>query len=157
MNNIFTMHGHYHIEACDLQGNILQTWDVDNTLTKINQDVRVGLLLGSYAGNLDDLQIKYFAFGTGTSPTAASDTQLETEIFRKQVTQLTSTGTGVVKSVVSLGALEANTTIREIGVFCGSAASDEPNSGIMLSRAPVNIEKNSNIVLNIIRTDTCQI
>ena len=157
MNNIFTMHGHYHIEACDLQGNILQTWAVDNTLTKINQDVRVKLLLGTYVGNLDDLQIRYFAFGTGTSPTAASDTQLENEIFRKQITQLTSPSIGVVKSVVSLGASEVNTTIREIGVFCGNAANDDPNSGIMLSRATVNIEKNSNIVLNIIRTDTCQI
>ena len=151
------MRGHYHIEARSLCGRLLHVWEIDNMLTDINRSIRTQMLLGTYSGRFDDLHIRYFAFGAGTTPTDITDTRLEAEIFRKQVTQITTPSAGIVRSVVSLGSLEANTTIREIGVFCGSGATDAADSGIMISRTLVNIEKNSNIVLNIVRTDTCEI
>lgn len=150
--------GAYLITAKDAStGKILWAERFDNLLTQINQQVRVQQLLGTYTGPFDQLQLKYFAFGTGTTAPAVTDTALETEIFRKAITQVTNPAPGVVQTIVSLNTSEANFTIREIGVFAGSDATGTPGSGLLVSRVAVNIQKNSNIILNVVRTDTCTI
>lgn len=150
--------GAYDIEARDAgSGAVVGRWHLHNTLTTINQTVRTQMLLGTYTGALDALQIKYFAFGTGSTPATAADTQLASEYYRKQVTQISSSASGVVNSTCALTASEVNTEIREIGVFCGSGATSTANSGTLLSRIVVDIVKTQNILLNIIRTDTCAI
>lgn len=158
MNEDLKMKGHYIVEARDAKtGKLLKAWRFDNTLTTVNQTIRTQLLMGTYSGAADALQIQYFAFGTGTTTATPSDTQLVSEQFRKQVTQITTPSTGVVQSVCSLTATEANFTITEIGVFCGPSASSSANTGTLLSRVNTNINKNSNIVLNVVRVDTCTI
>ncbi len=160
-----TMKGAYDIEALDINtGRLVWKKHIDNLLMPINQSSRAALLLGStraadagIAITVDDLEIKYFAFGTGTAAPSSSDTQLANEIYRKQVTQISYPQADTVSSAVSLGTSEVTTTITEIGIFCGSAATSEANSGTLLSRVLVNIPHNSNIVLNIYRTDTCTI
>lgn len=112
--------------------------------------------MGAYSGDGSEFEIKYFAFGTGSTAPTHADRQLEAEVYRKQITQISSDG-GVVTSVVSLGAAECNYVIREIGVFCGPTASAAPNSGLMLSRATTFTDKNTNLVLNIVRRDICTI
>jgi hypothetical protein len=152
------MKGSYLIEARDAKTNaLLNAWRFDNQLTTINQTIRTQMLLGTYTGSLTALQIKYFALGTGTAAVSPSNTALGSEQYRKQITQITNPSTGVVQSVCSFGATEANFTITEIGVFCGPSAGSTSGSGTMLSRVLVNITKNSNIILNIIRTDTVTI
>lgn len=158
MQSKLKMSGFYVIEARDARtGKLLQTWQLKNMLTSINQLTRTQMLLGTYTGPLDALAIKYFAFGTGTTPASYSDTQLENEQFRKQVTQISANSNSSVQSLVSLGTTEANFNITEIGVFCGPNASAVADSGTLLSRVIVNIEKNTNIVLNIVRTDITSI
>lgn len=156
MKNKFTMRGEYLIEIIQ-DGKIIARHKIKNTLTTISQTSRDQMLMGTYTATSDALQIKYFAFGTGSTPATPADTQLQTEIYRKQVTQLTNPSTGTVKSVVSLGTQEVNTIIREIGVFCGPDATSTTNTGTLLSRVNVSITKNSNIALNIIRTDSAAI
>ena len=158
MKEAMKIKGHFRIEAIDAEsGTILRTWDIDNLLTQQNQYVRTQMLLGTYAGTVNDFAIKYFAFGTGTGTPAVTDTQLFNEVYRKQVTQLSNPSDGVVQSVCSLGSLEANYDLTEIGVFCGNSASSLPGTGLLLSHIMWNFSKNTNIVLNIVRSDICTI
>lgn len=153
-----TMRGEYRVEARDAAtGALLWVQRFKNQLTAINRTIRSEMLRGTYTGALDALQIKYFAFGTGSTPATVNDTALETETLRKQVTQMTAPAPGTVQTICSLGAEEANFLIREIGIFGGPDATTAAGSGTLISRAVVNIEKNSNIVLNIVRQDICTI
>ena len=156
MKESVSMRGEYLIEIRRLDGELIDTIRLHNKLMKINRDVRSQMLLGTYTGGNDALHIKYFAFGTGTAAATENDTRLTAEVYRKQITQIDSPSAGVVRSVVSLGALECNEHIREIGVFCGTATA-VANSGTMISRILVDIEKNSNVTLNIVRSDVCTI
>lgn len=152
------MRGEYRIEARDAEtGALLWVQRFKNQLTAINREIRTQMLQGTFAGPLDALQIKYFAFGTGATPATVNDTALVSESMRKQVTQMTQPAAGTVQTICSLGTEEANFNIREVGVFGGPDATTAVGSGTLLSRAVVNIEKNSNIVLNIVRQDVCTI
>jgi hypothetical protein len=156
MNEAIQMFGLFEIEAIDaITGQRLWKKTLHNALMPINAEVRSKMLMGTYTGSLDDLQIKYFAFGTGTSEYPADVTRLDAEVFRKQITQqsINSWQTDVT-TIVSVGANEGNYHIREIGVFAGSAATATANSGTMIARTVVDIDKNSNIILNIMRTDS---
>ena len=157
-NEDLKMKGSFLIRALDKDtGNILKVWRIDNQLMVVNQNIRAQLLMGTYAGGADGLEIKYFAFGTGNRAVTANDTTLQNEVYRKQITQISNPSVGVVQSVVSLGSQECNYDIKEIGVFVGPDALGTTDSGILLARVLVNIEKNTNMVLNIVRTDTCTI
>lgn len=154
----FGLKGHYLIRSIDAgSGRVLGAWRFDNQLTEINRTVRVQMLMGSYTGALDALEIKYFAFGTGDRAVTVNDTSLQNEVYRKQITQISNPNPGIVQTVVSLGSQECNYNIREIGVFSGPDAVGTTDSGTLLSRVLVNIDKNTNIVLNVVRTDTCTI
>lgn len=156
MKDKISYKGRFHIEILQ-ENKIVKEFDIENQLTTINQQIRSQMLTGNYTGSLTALAIKYFAFGTGTTPAAATDTQLEDEQFRKQITQLSQPTDGQVVSLVSLGYNDANFTITEIGVFCGDDATGSANTGTLLSRVNVNIEKNSSLVINVTRTDICTI
>ena len=150
--------GHYVIKAVDADsGRLLGAWRFDNQLTEINRTVRTQMLMGSYTGALDALEIKYFAFGTGDRAVTVNDTSLQNEVYRKQITQISNPNPGIVQTVVSLGSQECNYNIREIGVFAGPNATAAKDSGTLLSRVLVNIDKNTNIVWNVVRTDSCTI
>lgn len=160
MNDSMKLKGRYLIEARDANTDkLVKAWRIENQLTDINQKLRTAMLTGTASSlySADMFEIKYFAFGDGTNAAAPTDTKLQNELFRKQVTQLQTTSASTVQSIVSLTIGEANFTIREIGVFCGAEASATANTGLLLSRVNVNIDKNSNIVLNIVRSDVCTI
>lgn len=156
MTDQIKMRGEYRIIARDTSGRLLWAKRINNMLTAINKTSRAAMLMGTYTGDGTEFEIKYFAFGTGTTTPTPADTSLEVEVYRKQVTQMSVDG-GVVTSVVSLGAAEGNYEIGEIGVFCGPTASATADTGMMLSRVLVNIDKNTNIVINITRRDICTI
>ena len=158
MKEVFCFKGKYVIELIDaVTMKKIKTIKFDNMLTSINSTIRQQMLMGTYTGNSNGLQIQYFAFGTGTTPVTINDTKLSNEVYRKQVTQISSPANGTVQSIVSLGAQEANFTITEIGVFCGPNASSSANTGTMISRALTTIEKNSNLIVNVVRLDICTI
>ena len=155
MRDMYEIRGAYRLELVDKEsGRVIWKKSVKNQLTAPNVTDRLDNLMGVLSR--PNLDIAYFAFGDGTTTATVNDTQLVNELFRKQVTAKTR-GNNYVQSVVSLGGNEANFTIREIGVFCGPAATEAANTGTLLSRVNVNIEKNENLVLNITRMDTVQI
>ena len=159
MKDELSLRGEYLIEVREAKtGRLIKQVPIKNTLTLINQQIRTAMLLGAASGyTMNDLVIKYFAFGTDSTPATSSDTQLGAETLRKQVTNITQTSPSTVRSIVSLGTQEGNFYIKEIGVFVGPNATGEANTGTLLSRVVVDIDKNSNLVVNVIRSDICTI
>lgn len=157
MTNSIKMSGGFDIEIINAEtGDVLKRLHIKNQLTEINRTIRTQMITGSYTGGLNALQIKYFAFGTDGAAASASQTKLGAEQFRKALTQQAANG-GSVSSTVSLQTNEANFLIREIGIFCGPDASGTADSGTMLARTTVSIDKNDNLVINITRNDICEI
>ena len=98
---------------------------------------------------VSDIDVSYFAFGTGTTGVTEADTLLETEYFRKYVTSKDKSLSGKqFVAICQLATSEANFSITEVGVFSGGSAT--PDTGTLLSHALKSIVKNSNITYNII-------
>lgn len=87
------------------------------------------------------LRPAYIAVGTGNDPATPYDTNLENEIARHQITQLTQSS-GITTALVNLPVNSTSFTASEMGVFT--------RDGTMIARANVQIEKNENSILNII-------
>jgi len=101
-----------------------------------------------------DLEIKYVAIGTGTTALTNTDTQLANEVFRVIPSNPpTKTATGEITTEFVVLETEAQVEIKEVGIFCGSAATATANSGTLLSRVLWNFDKRSNIELSITRVD----
>lgn len=77
--------------------------------------------------------LSYFAFGTGTTTPAISNSQLATETLRKALTECFQSDNYVLSSVFLL-ASECTFYIKEGGLFGGSYASLTADSGSMLCR-----------------------
>ncbi len=85
---------------------------------------------------LSELLINYISVGTGTNVPATTDTQLQTENARKQVTSRTSsTVVGAISTTFNAGEVP-NSTIRELGLWID--ASGTANSGTLLARTADN-------------------
>ena len=151
MTDGFALQGIFTIDIVKAAtGEVLRRFYVKNRLTEISRRVRTQMLMGEYSGPHDALEIKSFAFGTDPTAADPSQTALGAEQFRKALTQKSASG-GTVTTVVSLQTNEANFLIREIGVFGGS------DGTTMLARTVVNIDKNDSLVINITRSDICEI
>lgn len=107
-------------------------------------------------GNVTDLEFKYIALGKddGTIlPLAPSNTQLGNEVERKPFTKVEKTATGIVKRTVNINSEEGNFHIKEIGIFAGSTATSDLNSGILVARVFYDRDKDRLESINIVRTD----
>jgi hypothetical protein len=151
--NIF-MRGEFTIETIDALTGERKEQTLKNTLTNINRDIHLTLLLGTIdAGQLNNLNIQQMAFGDNNTPASAAQTLLVNERGRKQFTRKERpTGQNYVEVMVSLGSGDMNFHIQEIGLFAGADATStaSANSGTMVSRIVVDIEKFENKIVNII-------
>lgn len=79
-----------------------------------------------------------FAYPVGTglvNTPAATDTQLQNEIFRKAVTSVANGGaTGEALITVYLAPGDENAQLQEVGWFAGAGATGSPNTGVLLAR-----------------------
>lgn len=92
-------------------------------------------LCTSAVQNTNTLYIKYIGIGTGNSTPSSGQTKLDNEVFRKAVTSYTIGSAGQIYINVYIAAGEAvGVAIAEIGIFGGSSAKSNLNSGIMLGR-----------------------
>lgn len=139
--------GHWTIEVRK-NGVLVETIEIDNQLTNKYRDSILNQLRGNA---FDSLDIKYLAVGTGTTPASATDTQLATETFRSVPTSK-SVENGYVQTIWVLPTYLAIQRLREIGVFAGNATAT-PNSGVMLSRINIDIDKTEDMEVTFIRKD----
>ena len=92
------------------------------------------------------IDVQYIATGDDDTAVTVGDVALGNERFRKIYTQKSRSGNAFT-AIAVLAADESNFTIKEVGIFAGGSATAD--SGTLLSRALVNVEKNSNIEINI--------
>ncbi len=113
-------------------------------------DGGLGLTLDLWAGT-ETKGWGYIAIGTdGTAP-APGQTRLFEEVTRKAVAL--EKGSGELRATVFFDDTEANVHIREIGLFGGSTATSAPDTGILVARAVVDINKTNQHSLTITRRD----
>lgn len=141
------LRGHWTIEVRK-DGKLVKVIDFDNQLTNLYKN---DVLTQLNSGTTNDLQIKYLAIGTGTNPASPTDTQLQAEVFRVQPTSRAIT-TDYVQTIWVIPVQIGNFTYKEIGVFAGDATATL-NSGMMISRVNVNIEKTESMEVTFIRRD----
>jgi len=95
----------------------------------------------------DILSLTHFAFGEGTTPATRNDSLLVDEQYRKIIANLNSSLT-LFTARTTLAAGEWNPAggeIKEVGIF--AKATDNADTGTMISRAVVSVQKNDNIQL----------
>lgn len=103
----------------------------------------------------NDYEMKWLALGTDNTPITDSDIQLGNEVFRIPVVSLSKTDVGRVRSEFFLADTEALVVVQEIAFFCGSNATAAANSGRMLSRILVTIDRSSGATaITFVRIDT---
>ena len=112
-------------------------------------------LLRDALGDGTDARIRYLAVGAGATPPDASDTALEDERLRRQVTLSEAPATGELETIVYLAPADATGfTIEELGWFAGPDASSESGSGTLLARVLYSREKTDLESLQVDRLDT---
>lgn len=139
--------GHYRIEV-RRKGVLVQTIELDNTLTELYRQAIISNLKGD---SPTSLEMKYFAVGTDGTQSSISDTKLGTEIFRSSPTSQEVQGGTLVTTWV-LTNEQANDHLREIGVFIGNA-DFTPDSGVLMSRVNIDIIKTDAEEVTFIRSD----
>lgn len=158
MNNseVFAHDGIMHFQLLDAE-TLELVFDVEqhNMLMSYVRSRYLKGLAGQFGGlAIDDMNIRYIAFGDGTAEPTQADVKLANERYRQQVTSKSLQADRLVTMVsVSPFVTAANFRIREVGIFSGSGASQTRNSGTLISRILVDIDKNSNTILNVHRTD----
>lgn len=111
----------------------------------------LNLLRDARRGLVTDISVKYVAVGTGSTAPAATDTQLQTEVFRKALTS-SSNGAAAGEGIFTLYLSPQDvvgTAIAEVGWFAGSSASGTANSGVLIARGLYSHTKTANESVNI--------
>lgn len=103
--------------------------------------------LGNIALKANEGVVTYGAVGTGTTAPQNSDTQLETELFRKLIASVSYTA-NVITIRTFYTTAEANGALREFGLF-GEDASGAANSGTLFQRVNINRTKTNSKTLTI--------
>lgn len=107
----------------------------------------IGRRLGNIAEKSNEGMVTYGAVGTGTNAPQNSDTQLQTEIFRKLIASA-SYLVNVITIRTFLTTAEGNGVLKEFGLF-GEDASGTPNSGTLFQRVNISKTKTSSKTLTI--------
>ena len=145
-----TTKGRYTIESYNIKTKECKVLVFENAITQqYFSAIHAFLNQSISAPDIDSMNLTHIAIGTGTATASRSDTSLSSEYFRKQLTAKSFSATKFTAKV-SIDVTEGNVPgeyIKEVGIF--AQATDTPGSGILFSRANVNIQKNDNIRLNI--------
>lgn len=117
------------LEVRDAEGRLKQRRVVRNVVTNVGKAQVAGLINGVVT-----TPFTYVAIGTGTTPPAATDTALVTEIKRKagtasrETTSVTNDTAVVEATFTSADGLSGTSAVTEAGLF------DASTGGNMLSR-----------------------
>ena len=145
-----TMFGQWTVESENITTGQKKVYIVNNMLVQgfytlihrfLSQDQGLAV-------NVDDMNLSHVGLGLGTTAVTRGDTTLENEQGRKETGVKTITNDYQAKFFLDAGDGNfAGGYIKEIGLFCKGTGT--ANSGTMISRALVNIQKNENIRLTL--------
>jgi len=144
----FKPYGEYAFTAYDSHDNFLWRQTKRNLLTQAFYTAVLKLLdYTNQTPDADSLNVNYMAIGDDNTAATIADTTLEHEIYRstflsKDITS--SQLTGKIFLPIATGNPSGG-IIKEVGVFVDGTATTD--SGLLMSRAVVNINKNNNIKL----------
>jgi len=149
-NESASLHGHFHAELVDKDGNIKQTIDKDNLIVT-NGFKGISKLVFNGNSGVSPSTYRYIALGTSSTAVASSDTALNTEVsaggYSRQLTSSPSYSSSVTTLTGAFTGFSA--TINEAGVF------DASSSGNMISHVLTGtITMGSSDTLNITYTFT---
>jgi hypothetical protein len=129
--NTVTLKGTYTFEIRDVDGNIKDSWTVDNIVTNAGK-AQLALLTGDASA----VPFTYLAVGTSATAVAATDTTLTAEIVDSgleraagTVSRVTTTTTNDTFQITKTWTASGSKTVEEVGVFNAASA------GTMLSHA----------------------
>lgn len=132
MNNDIKLKGTYTLEIRDANGNIRDSWTVDNIVTNAGKAE-----LANLCGNVSTpVEFTYLAVGTSNTAAAATQTALVAELSTDglaraagTVSRQTTTVTNDTFQVTYTWTASGSQTVEEVGVF------NDASAGTMLSRA----------------------
>lgn len=129
--------GEYRVTIIRPSGS--ETINLKNHITNAG----LNMIRDGWLGIAKDLQLKYLAFGDSDKPVQDDQTKLDNERFRIAFANQVPEFIGKAKSLVFLPDDQALFHIREIGVFAGKSASNDINSGVMVSRMLFDFDKSN--------------
>lgn len=95
----------------------------------------LNILRDGLKGDVTDIQIKYMEWGSGSTAPTTGDVALQAPLGRKQVTDRTVTGDGLLTTTVQLAPDEANDpAIEEWAFYLGAGATAAIGTGILGTR-----------------------
>ena len=115
-------------DAARARGHCLFEGKVRNLIVSAGKE-----LVGDFLIDQETTGLAWHAIGTGSTTPSVSDTQLQTEVKRKQWTTRDRSGNVLTLSVFYTSA-ECTYNLQEAGAFGGAGASSTPNSGTLFSR-----------------------
>lgn len=129
--NTVKLKGTYTFEIRDVDGNIRDSWTVDNIVTNAGK-AQLALLCGDASA----VPFTYLAVGTSSTAVGATDTTLTAEIVDSglaraagTVSRITTTTTNDTFQITKTWTASGSKTIEEVGAFNAASA------GTMLSHA----------------------
>jgi len=96
-------------------------------------------LLERMAGDSDKGGVTYLALGDGETAPVVTDTALENELYRKQITKK-SAAVLTLSTSTFIPSTEGNHTYKEMGLY-GDDASATPDSGTLFTRLAIDETK----------------
>ena len=123
---------------------------IDTIYNKVTNQFLNNLMKNLTGQAVESMDIKYLALGNGTEE---YDNKLGNEVFRTFYSEApVINDVGEVKTEFIILSTEAVGNITEIAIFGGNAT-NEADSGFMVSRIPWNYEKTGSDEFIIVRTD----
>lgn len=126
--------GIYRARIYRADGSIRLDKTFENIITDAGKEVLAAAMISADPSTKPF--ITHSALGSGTSTPAASDTSLETEVYRKYIASLSTDGNILYASAYYSGD-EVTGDFKEAGIFLDAAG----GGGVLLSRVSIDISK----------------
>ena len=142
------------MEELNIKSNVRVTFYNEKTRKKrvvlkhnVTTDAGMGSIAERLSGSESTGVVTYMALGTGTAVPNASDTVMDTELVRKQISVRSSASkTASYRTFFSTS--EAVGTLKELGLF-GDDASGTAGSGTLYARVAIDETKTDQETLTI--------
>jgi hypothetical protein len=118
-------------------GKCRQSIKVDNLVVNNGLGLVASLMIG------DSSPLSYHAIGTGTTAPATTDTQLTTEVSRRPITYMITSGNTVILQTYFLSAL-CTYNLKEGGIYGGDATATA-NSGTLFSHYLLSFDNSAGL------------